>query len=476
MEKFIGRVKELKKLNELYRASGFHMAVIYGRRRIGKSTLITEFIKDKNAIYYMATKVGTKRNLELLEKEVLRVLMPTLQNVAFKTIEDLLSFVGDNVTKEKLVFIIDELPYWAEKDEGILSVFQKFADGEWGQKNILFILCGSALSFMEDKVLSEKSPLFGRRTTQIKLEAFDYLETAEFVPNYSAEEKAICYGITGGVAKYLSLIDNAKSLDENIVEQFFEKTGYLYDETRNLLIQEFSDISLVNNIIEQVAAGENALNVIADKVHEKETTVLYSLNKLISVGLVEKRVCITEEKNRKKTQYVLKDQMFRFWYSYVPAASSSIELGKGNIYYDRLVKPHIHSFMGKVFEDMCRYFVLNQGLDGKLNSFVTEIGTWWGTELIVDEDGKRHVQSADVDVVGLSPSEKNMIVGECKFKNDKIDKSVYEILIRRSKAIPSKYPVVQYLLFSLGGFSDWYETVDRNLVALYTLQDMYDLR
>lgn len=476
MEKFIGRVKELKKLNELYRAPGFHMAVIYGRRRIGKSTLITEFIKDKNAIYYMATKVGTKRNLELLEKEVLRVLMPTLQNVAFKTIEDLLSFVGDNVTKEKLVFIIDELPYWAEKDEGILSVFQKFADGEWGQKNILFILCGSALSFMENKVLSEKSPLFGRRTTQIKLEAFDYLETAEFVPNYSAEEKAICYGITGGVAKYLSLIDNAKSLDENIVEQFFEKTGYLYDETRNLLIQEFSDISLVNNIIEQVAAGENALNVIADKVHEKETTVLYSLNKLISVGLVEKRVCITEEKNRKKTQYVLKDQMFRFWYSYVPAASSSIELGKGNIYYDRLVKPHIHSFMGKVFEDMCRYFVLNQGLDGKLNSFVTEIGTWWGTELIVDEDGKRHVQSADVDVVGLSPSEKNMIVGECKFKNDKIDKSVYEILIRRSKAIPSKYPVVQYLLFSLGGFTDWYESVDRNLVALYTLQDMYDLR
>ncbi len=476
MEKFIGRVKELKKLNELYRAPGFHMAVIYGRRRIGKSTLITEFIKDKNAIYYMATKVGTKRNLELLEKEVLRVLMPTLQNVAFKTIEDLLSFVGDNVTKEKLVFIIDELPYWAEKDEGILSVFQKFADGEWGQKNILLILCGSALSFMEDKVLSEKSPLFGRRTTQIKLEAFDYLETAEFVPNYSAEEKAICYGITGGVAKYLSLIDNTKSLDENIVEQFFEKTGYLYDETRNLLIQEFSDISLVNNIIEQVAAGENALNVIADKVHEKETTVLYSLNKLISVGLVEKRVCITEEKNRKKTQYVLKDQMFRFWYSYVPAASSSIELGKGNIYYDRLVKPHIHSFMGKVFEDMCRYFVLNQGLDGKLNSFVTEIGTWWGTELIVDEDGKRHVQSADVDVVGLSPSEKNMIVGECKFKNDKIDKSVYEILIRRSKAISSKYPVVQYLLFSLGGFTDWYETVDRNLVALYTLQDMYDLR
>lgn len=452
------------------------MAVIYGRRRIGKSTLIAEFIKDKKAIYYMATKVGIERNVELLEKEVLKVLAPTLKNVTFKTIEDLLSFIGDNASEEKMIFIIDELPYWAEKDEGILSIFQKFADNEWADKNILFILCGSALSFMEDKVLSEKSPLFGRRTAQIKLEAFNYLEAAEFVQNYSNKDKAICYGITGGVAKYLSLIDCTKSIDENIMEQFFEKTGYLYDETRNLLIQEFSDISLVNNIIEQIAAGENTLNIIANKVHERETTVLYSLNKLISVGLLEKRVCITEEKNKKKTQYILKDQMFKFWYSYVPSASSSIEMGKGKAYYDKIVKPDIHTFMGKVFEEMCKFFTLSEGLEGNLNCFVTETGTWWGTETIEDENGKRRIQSADVDVVGLSPSDKGMVVGECKFRNEKIDKSIYETLIRRSKAIPSKYPIVQYLLFSMGGFTEWFEdNIDKKIVALYTLDDLYEI-
>lgn len=474
MGKFVGRVEELKKLNMLYNTPGFNMAVIYGRRRIGKSTLITEFIKDKKAIYYVATKVGTERNVELLEAEVLKVLAPTLKNVTFKTIEDLLSFIGDYASEEKLIFVIDELPYWAEKDEVILSIFQKFADNEWADKNILFILCGSALSFMEDKVLSEKSPLFGRRTAQIKLEAFNYLEAAEFVPDYSNEDKAICYGITGGVAKYLSLIDGTKSIDDNITEQFFDKTGYLYDETRNLLVQEFSDISLVNNIIEQIAAGETTLNVIANKVHEKETTVLYSLNKLISVGLVEKRVCITEEKNKKKTQYILKDYMFKFWYSYVPAASSSIEMGKGKVYYDKLVKPDVHAFMGKVFEEMCKYYTLNVGLDGKLNCFVTEIGTWWGTEVITDENGNRRIQTADIDVVGLSPSEKGMIVGECKFRNEKIDKSIYETLVRRSKVIPSKYPVVQYLLFSLCGFTEWVEAhVDKRMVTLYTLDDLY---
>ena len=169
------------------------------------------------------------------------------------------------------------------------------------------ILCGSALSFMEKKVLSEKSPLFGRRDSQIKLEAFNYLDAAKFVPNYSNEDKAICYGITGGVAKYLSMIDPKKSMDENIVRLFFRTDGYLYDETRNLLTQEFSDISLVNNIVEQIAFGENTLNTIAGKIGDKEPTVLYSLDKLIYVGRVEKRKCITYEKKKKKTQCVLRD-------------------------------------------------------------------------------------------------------------------------------------------------------------------------
>lgn len=475
MKKFIGRKEELQKLNSLYETVGFQMAVVYGRRRIGKSTLLAEFIKDKNAIYYMATKVGGERNVELLSEEVLRVLAPNLQNVSFKNLESLLSFVAENVSEEKLVFIIDELPYWAEKEDSVLSVFQKLADTEWAKKNILFILCGSSLSFMEDKVLSEKSPLFGRRTAQIKLEAFSYLEVAEFVPNYSNEDKAICYGVTGGVAKYLSLIDTEKSIHENIVEQFFEKTGYLYDETRNLLVQEFSDISLVNNIIEQVANGETALNVIASKVHEKDSTVLYSLNKLISVGLVERRNCITEEKNKKKTQYVLKDQMFRFWYSYVSSATSSIELGKGALYYDKVVKPNIHMFMGKVFGEMCLYYTLNAGLDGRLNCFVTNTGTWWGTESLQDNEGKWYSQAADVDVVGISTVDRGMVVGECKFKNEKIDKNIYDTLVRRSKVIPCKYPVVQYLLFSLGGYTDWFEqNVDAKSVTLFTLEDLYE--
>ena len=473
MERFIGRKEELKKLNELYETEGFHMAVIYGRRRIGKSTLLTKFIQDKKAVYYVATKVGSRRNTELLSKEVMAVLAPAMAQVSFHELEDVLSFVSAQISDEKIVFIIDEIPYWAEKDESVLSVFQKYADGDWAKKNMLFILCGSSLSFMEDKVLSEKSPLFGRRTIQIRLEPFDYLESAEFVPGYSNEDKAVCYGITGGVAKYLSMLDDSRSLDENITEQFFTKTGYLYDEARNLLAQEFSDTAIVNNIIEQIASGETALNIIADKIHEKEATVLYSLNKLISVGLVEKRHCITEEKNRKKTQYILKDQMFRFWYAFVPAAASSVEIGKGDVYYNKIVRPQLHNFMGNVFEEMCRYYILREGLDGNLNCFVTQVGTWWGTEIIENDAGQKKIQSADVDVVGLAPSERAMIVGECKFKNEKTGRDVLETLARRSRAIPSNYRIVQYLLFSRGGFTGWYEKEAPEDVRTFSLDDLY---
>ena len=287
---FIGRDRELRSLESVYDKSGFGMTIVYGRRRVGKSTLIREFVKDKKVIFYTATKVGAERNLELFSRQVLEVLDPEYIEASFSSLDSVLDIISNKVpVNEKLVLVIDELPYWAERDDSMLSILQKYIDTQWADKNIMLILCGSALSFMEKNVLSEKSPIFGRRNSQIKLDAFNYIESSLFVPDYSLEEKAVCYGVTGGVAKYLALFDAKKSLDDNIVKLFFNSDGYLFDEAKNLLTQEFTDITLINNIIEQVASGENTLNTIATKVHEKETTVLYSLSKLIEIGLIEKK-------------------------------------------------------------------------------------------------------------------------------------------------------------------------------------------
>lgn len=471
---FIGRERELASLKEFYDKDGIGMTVIYGRRRIGKSTLITEFAKDKKTIFYTATKVGKNRNLELFSKQVVDMLMPGVEDISFNTTEAVFDFIDKNIGDEKVVLVIDELPYWAERDDALLSILQKYIDTVWNDKNLKIILCGSALSFMEKKVLSEKSPLFGRRDSQIKLEAFNYLDAAKFVSDYSYEDKAICYGITGGVAKYLSMIDPEKSIDENIVRLFFRTDGYMYDETRNLLTQEFSDISIVNNIVEQIASGENTLNIIAGKIGEKEQTVLYSLDKLINVGLVEKKKCITDEKNKKKTQYVLKDYMFKFWYEFIPKATSVIEMGQGEVYYQKVVKPVLHSFMGSVFEEMCRYYTLKQGITGQYGCFVTTVGTWWGVENIKDENGDIRTQSADIDVVALSETDKKAVIGECKFKNEKIDKDIYETLLRRGKLISAQYKVSKYIFFSLSGYTDWFESISDKDVLLLTLDSLYE--
>lgn len=472
---FIGRKRELQVLSDLYERNHLTMAVIYGRRRVGKSTLITEFIKDKRAVFYTASKVGRERNLELFSRQAASVLDPAYANAVFSETTHVFDFITEKTGDEKLILVIDELPYWAEKDESLLSVLQKYIDVDWHDKNMMIILCGSALSFMENKVMSEKSPLFGRRDTQIRLEPFNYLEAALFVPEYSLEEKALCYGVTGGVARYLALIDSSKNMDENIKKLFFHTDGYLYDEPRNLLSQEFSDIALVNNVIEQIASGENTLNTIAGKVRESEPTVSYTLGRLIAVGLVEKKKCITEETNKKKTQYVLKDSMFKFWYQFIPKAGSVIEMGQGEVYYDRIVKPVLHSFMGGVFEEMCRYFTLAQGISGKYGGFITEAGSWWGTEQIVINSTKKY-QSADIDVVAISQSDKTAVVGECKYKNEKIDKSVYETLLRRSRVILNQYKITKYLLFSLSGYTEWYDTLISDTEVLrYTLADLYVL-
>ncbi|MCC8150882.1 MAG: DUF234 domain-containing protein [Lachnospiraceae bacterium] len=224
--------------------------------------------------------------------------------------------------------------------------------------------------------------------------------------------------------------------------------------------------------MEQVASGVNTVNNIAQKIGENLSTVLYSLEKLIRIDLVQKKKCITEEKNRKKVQYVLKDHMFTFCYSFHPNATSIIEMGQGDLYYDKIFREYLHAYMGSVFEDMCRYYTLEQGIQGAFGNFITHVGTWWGTETLDSASGK-YQQSADIDVVGISDIDKTVVLGECKFKNKKTDKGVYDIFLRRSASISAKYHIIKYLFFSLGGYTEWIQSVNNDAVVLLTLDDLY---
>jgi len=465
---FIGRKKELRVLEDTYKKPGFQMTVIYGRRRIGKSRLITEFIKDKRASYYVASKTSMEDNVQKWSAQVASDLAEDMEGLSVDNLEAFFRFVGNLADKEKIIIALDEIPYIAEADESFLSRFQIAVDTIFASKNIYLILCGSVIGFMEKEILSEKSPLFGRRTNQIRLRPFDYIESCEFVPDYNAEEKAIVYGVTGGVAKYLTLFDDKLSLDENLIRNFFTTSGYLYEEPMNLLTQEFRTVNTYNTVIEVCAKGAGKMTEIADKAHITTATLSYVLKSLDTVGIISKITPITEKENIRRSIYEVTDGMYRFWYSFVPSGRAAIEMDRGEVFYKNYVKDKIHSFMGKTFEEMCRYYTLLQGMDGKLNCLVTDVGSWWGP-------GHDHVPT-DIDVVGIDAVSKNAVLGECKFRNEVIDKEVYEALLDRRGLIGKRYKEVEFLLFSLSGFSKLVkENASKDRIKLVELEELYDI-
>ena len=262
------------------------------------------------------------------------------------------------------------------------------------------------------------------------------------------------------------MIDDSMSIDDNIRELYFTEHGYLYGEPSYLLAEEFTDVAAYSAIIDAIAGGSNRPHLIADKTHMEASAVSHSLRVLMATGIVGKEQAITDEKNKKKVQYVLRDNMFKFWYMFVPNAIPLIEMGNVDAYYDRIVKPKINEYMGDVFEEMCRDYTLAAGAAGKLNCFVTETGKWWGTNQSTRKE-------TDIDVVGLSRAEDKAVIGECKYRNEPLDKDVLDALMERDGLIDRKYKVVEYLLFSKSGFSKWVMEHKSDTITPISLDDMY---
>lgn len=465
--RFIGRRDELQVLEKQFESDQFEMSVVYGRRRIGKTTLLRYFSSGKRCVYFTAIRASSGRNLEQFSEALFSGLFPEMPATYFRSYEELFTYLTRCAERERLIVVIDEFPYLAEQTPEVLSILQKYIDSEWERTRMFFILSGSSVSFMEDEVLSEKSPLYGRRTSQMKIQPFDYLEAGEFTPEYSPADKALVFGVTGGIPKYLSLIDSKRPVETNIKDLFFTRTGYFWEEPSNLLAQEFRNVPLYASIIEALAHGATRLNEIADKAHVEPTSVSHAMKSLISTGIVLRKTAITDEANKKKVLYVLKDEMFRFWYRFVQGGSAAIELGMGENYFEHAVKPLISEYMGQVFEEMCRQYTLREGLKGKFSCYVTEVGSWWGTN-----PGKK--EQTDIDVVGIDKLKKQAVIGECKYRNEPVDKNVLDELKERSTLLQKGYITMEYLLFSKNGFSQWlFENCNTENVKLFSLEDLY---
>ncbi|MEE0686181.1 MAG: ATP-binding protein [Lachnospiraceae bacterium] len=438
---FIGRDKELNALNKLYESDKFEFAVIYGRRRVGKTALINQFIGDKKSIYFMGVESNEKQNLENLSKSIIEFSSGIQTETSFASFQAALEYVFKLAENERIILTVDEYPYVARSSKSLASTLQLLIDKYKDTSKLMLILCGSSMSYMEDHVLAYKAPLYGRRTAQMKILPFDFEESCRYFNNLSDEDKALVYGIVGGTPQYLLQMSDKLSVEENIKNTYLNPMSFLYEEPVNLLKQEVREPAIYTAIITAIATGHSRMSEISSKVGEDTNVCANYLKNLVNLGIIHKETPYGE-KASKKSIYSIEDNMFYFWYRFVLDNNSVIARGATDMVYKR-IETQLSDYMGKVFEDICMQYLWKQLLEGNAPIEFVSLGRWWGNDPI-------QKAQAEIDIMGEQDSE-SALFAECKWRNENVDLDILETLIRRSKLF--HYTKVHYYLFSKSGFT-----------------------
>ena len=295
-----GRGQELAVLEEAYQRDRFQFMVIYGRRRVGKTTILQAFAHKHKAIFFPAQEKNDALNLHDFSDTVQTFFMGSFL-ASFPDWKKALNYIGGQAAPERrVVLIIDEFPFLASQNAAIKSTLQHVIDHNWQDKNIFLILCGSSVSFMVNEIMGYESPLYGRITGQMEVRPFDYVDAAAFFPHYSDEDKLIAYGILGGIPRYLAAFDDTHSIQENLAREVMPENTFLHDEPQMLLKMELREPYVYNSILEAIANGANKVTAIADRIHEDRSKCGKYLQTLQSIHLVRKVVPCGEPETGKK--------------------------------------------------------------------------------------------------------------------------------------------------------------------------------
>ena len=460
---FVGRKAEFAELERRYAQEGFQFPVVYGRRRVGKTRLIQEFANTKKSIYFMATKQTSSELLQSFSLAIKEQLADerTKYLSSFESWESLFSYVTEISKNERIVLVIDEYPYLAESEKSISSLLQKYIDNEWEETQLYLILCGSSMSFMEKQVLEYGSPLYGRRTAQLKIHPLPYYEAFEFFPSWSTLEKFYAYGICGGIPLYLEYFARYKNLKDAVTGEFLSLSGHLSEEPINLMSQELREPALYNAIISAISKGSTKQNEIASSTGTESNRITSYIKNLLSLEIIEKVAPV--ESTGKKVIYKIKDNLFRFYFRFVPQCLPLVAMGLGEKAYDLKIAPLLDDFFGHIFEDICMQYLKRRISDGTLQTIFTVYGSWWG-------NNPKEKREEEIDLVLANEDE--ILVGECKWRNEKIGLDVIELLKKRGELV-RKNRAIRYAVFSKSGFTDECQNVCD--ISLITAEEVADI-
>ena len=386
--------------------------------------------------------------------------------------------------EDKKLLILDEFPYMCKGNASIPSILQNLWDSELKDQNVMIVLCGSAMSFMEKELLAEKNPLYGRATGIYKMNEMGFYDAVKFFPDYSDEDKVLVYSILGGIPHYLRQFSQELSVEENIKKNILTKGSVLYSEVDFLLHQELRETPIYNSIIEAVALGNTKLNDISQKslVEDTSKTSVY-LKNLIELGIVEREFSvdakIKEKANTNRGIYRLTDNFFRFWYAFGFTNISQLEDGDVDGVYDYAVAPVLHEFASFAFEDVCREFVRELQKKNELPFRYAKMGRWFGKTTVRDKSAASgmRVAETEIDLLGIGRDEREYLVGECKFKKEPFDFAEYLDTKTKLSSL-EETAEFYYVLFSKVGFDQKVidEAKKEKNVRPYTLSEIVNYK
>lgn len=443
---FYGRDDELEELNRRYRTKGFQFIPVYGRRRVGKTALIDEFIKDKTAIKFTAVKGSYNTNMRLLSSIVLGV-----KNAPVMEFENILEVMHSRFGGERYIFVIDEYPYLVGSDESVTGILNNFIESHLDSE-VFIILSGSSMSVMKNQVLGVKSPLYGRRTGQMRLSPFPFAEIGHFLPSYSDQERLIVYGLVGGIPWYLSFFDDGKSLKDNIIDNLINPYAVLNKEATLLFAEELVSPVAYLDVISSIAKGHNRVGEMATDAGLETSRISVLLKDLILLEIVE-RIRPIDDPKSKRTVYRIKDHYLRSYFRFI--YPNNVEVGRDRYEeaYDEIMED-MDAYMGHVFEDACSEYV---------GRTCREVGTWWGT------DGSRRTKE-EIDIAALCKG--RMVLCECKYRSEPVGRDVIETLVRRAGLVRSALPK-DLMVFSRSGYTEEaVRAAGSEDVVLHSLEDV----
>lgn len=465
---FLGREKEILDLEKEYaRDGGF--VVIYGRRRIGKTTLIKQFIKSKTAFYFLATKEVESQSMKRFAGVIARTTgNSVMQKAAFSDWLDLFQAVADYKPNEKKVLVIDEFPYLVKINDSFPSILQNAWDEILKDSNVMLILCGSLISMMKKHALSYESPLYGRRTAQMRIAPLPFTTVYEN-QKLSFEEAAEQYSITGGVPKYMEFFSDGQPLYEQIKENVLSKNGFLYEEPNFLLTDEVQVPTNYFSIIKVIADGNHKLGTIAGILGLETSALTPYLKTLSELGFIEKQVPVTE-KNAEKTRkglYFISDNFLRFWFRYVYPYKGELEIDNMQISLDELDKDFKEKFVAFAYKDICKEIFARLCSDKAIEFTPSKIGSYW----LNDKSG-----NTQIDVMAVDTVNKRLFAGECKYHNQPVDADVYFELVKKvdnSAEIKSAFKgyTVIYGVFSKSGFTSRMTDISNSNPNLFLINE-----